>query len=112
MVLNLSRNSIENIKPLKNSKKMKILNLSDNSISNIEALEDSTELVNIHLEGNLIKGLENLKSLKSCTGLKNIHLQTMSGDAMNPICGLNGYRNNVLDYLPQIRRLDSKSGII
>ena len=55
----------------------------------------------------MIKGLESLRSLRSCNALKNIHLQTMSGEAQNPICGLNGYRKNVLDHLPQTGRLDS-----
>jgi hypothetical protein len=55
----------------------------------------------------LIKGLENLKPLKNCTALKNLHLQTLSGATPNPICGLNGYRNNTFDFLTQLRRLDS-----
>jgi len=55
----------------------------------------------------MIKGLDSLKALQSCPKLKNFHLQTLSGDGQNPICQLNGYRDNILSFLTQITRLDS-----
>ena len=106
MILNLSHNSIENIAPLQNSKELKIVNFTDNSITNVNCLEGCKELVNIHLEGNMIKGLDQIKALQTCSKLKNIHLQKLSGDLENPICLLNDYRENMLSFLQQIVRLD------
>ncbi len=44
----------------------------------------------------MIKGLDQIQALKECPQLKNLHLQTLSGDLQNPICSLNNYRDNVL----------------
>lgn len=55
----------------------------------------------------MVKSIDNLKSLKNCNKLKSLQLQTLSGDGQNTVCQLQGYRNNVLDYLGQISRLDS-----
>ena len=84
-----------------------MVDLSDNSISNVDCFQDFNELVNVKLEGNMIKSTDNLKALKSCNKLKNLHLQTLSGDRQNPICQLEGYRNNLLNFISQISRLDS-----
>ena len=54
----------------------------------------------------MVKGLNSITSLSSCTNLKNLHFQTLSGDQQNPICELNNYRNNVLEFLPFLNRLD------
>jgi Leucine-rich repeat (LRR) protein len=95
MVLNLSKNSIENIAPLKNLNKLRILDLSENCIPNIDALSGCVELVNINLEGNMLKGIDQLRSLKTCVLLRNLHLQTLGGNNENPICSLGNYRANV-----------------
>jgi hypothetical protein len=86
MVVNLSKNSIENLGPLKNLNKIRILNMSENCITNVEVLLNNLELVNLHLEGNMIKGVDQLRALKTCTNLKNLHLQTLTGANQNPIC--------------------------
>lgn len=91
---------------MQNLKSIKILDLSDNSISNTNCFKGLDELVNLKLQGNMIKSLDALESLTSCNKLKNLHLQALSGDHQNPICELNNYRNNVLDHLNQITRLD------
>ena len=39
MILNLSRNAIENLRPLSKLKKLKIVNLGDNAITNIDCFE-------------------------------------------------------------------------
>jgi hypothetical protein len=54
----------------------------------------------------MVKGIDSLKALQSCKKLKNLHLQTLGGDGQNPICQLNGYRDNLLNYLTQLGRLD------
>ena len=54
----------------------------------------------------MIKGLDQLRAIKTCQELKNLHLQSLSGDNENPLCQLNNYRNNVFDEFPQIKRLD------
>jgi Leucine-rich repeat (LRR) protein len=107
VILNLSGNTIQDLTPLSKLTQLKIVDLSDNSISNVDCFEGFEELVNLKLSGNMIKGLESLKSLQSCIKLKNLHLQTLGGDNQNPICQLNGYRDNLLSYLKQIGRLDS-----
>lgn len=112
MILNLSHNSIESVAPLKNCKQLKIINFADNSIPNLNSLSGCKDLVNVHAEGNMIKGIDQIQSLKECPSLKNVHLQTLSGDFQNPICSLNDYRDNVLEFLDQIKRLDSKFYLI
>jgi len=97
MVLNLSENSIENIGSLKILNKLRIVDLSLNSIVNVDALANAVELVNLNLEGNLIKGIEQIRALKTCENLKNLHLQTLDGVNQNPICGLSNYRRNICD---------------
>lgn len=106
MVLNLSKNGIENIAPLKNLIRLRIVDLSENCIPNIDALGNCAELVNLNLEGNLLKGIDQLRALKGCTALRNLHLQTLAGANENPICSLNNYRTNVAGEFPQIKRLD------
>ena len=106
MILNLSRNAIENLRPLSKLKKLKIVNLGDNAITNIDCFEQSEDLVNLRLEGNMVKGLNSITSLSSCSNLKNLHFQTLSANQQNPICELNNYRSNVLEFLPLLSRLD------
>lgn len=106
MVLNLHKNSIENIAPLKKLKKIRLLDLSENCITNIDSLHEDIELVNLKLQGNMIKGLDQLRAIKTCPNLKNLHLQSLSGDGQNPICQLNNYRTNLFEEFSQVKRLD------
>ena len=96
MVLNLNKNNVENIVPLKKCKKLRIVNLSDNCLKDIDALHNCEELVNLQLQGNLIKSIDELRAIKTCPELRNIHLQSLAGDGDNPLCQLNSYRNNIL----------------
>ena len=57
----------------------------------------------------MIKGMDQIKGLKECPALENVHFQALSGDQENPICSLNNYRQNILQFLEQIHRLDSNS---
>ncbi len=57
----------------------------------------------------MIKGLEQLRAIKTCPNLKNLHLQTLSADQQNPICQLKDYRSNLFSEFPQLKRLDSNS---
>ena len=97
MVLNLAKNNIENITPLKYLKKLRIVNFSENCLTNIDSLHNCEELVNLKLEGNMIKGIDQLRAIKTCNNLKNLSLQTLTGDSQNPICQLNNYRRNIGD---------------
>jgi Leucine-rich repeat (LRR) protein len=47
MILNLSRNSIEDLSPLQNLKQLKIVDLSDNGVKNLDCFEGFEELVNL-----------------------------------------------------------------
>lgn len=44
----------------------------------------------------MLKSIESLSPLKTCDNLKNLHLQSLSGQEQNPVCELSGYRANVL----------------
>ena len=106
MVLNLSKNNIESLLPLRNLTKLRILNMSGNCVSNVNALEGANQLVNLHLEGNMLKGIDQMRALADCSALRNLSLQTLSGNDPNPICDLADYRRNLLSHLPQLKRLD------
>lgn len=54
----------------------------------------------------MIKSVDSLRAIKTCPQLKNLHLQSLSGQNDNPICQLNNYRGNIFDEFPQIKRLD------
>ena len=86
MVLNLSKNNIDALTPLKKCKKLRIVNLSSNCLKDIDPLHNNDQLVNLHLQGNLIKSIDDLRALKTCPSLKNIHLQQLNGEDENPIC--------------------------
>jgi len=64
------------------------------------------ELTNLKLEGNVIKGVDSLTPFQTCPKLKNLNLQTLCGLEQNPICELSNYRENVLQHLPELYRLD------
>lgn len=76
-------------------------------MANVECFRGADELVCLKLEGNMVKGLEGLKALQSCDRLRNLHMETLTGEGQNPICQLEGYRDNLLSFLKQITRLDS-----
>lgn len=50
--------------------------------------------------------MEALKPLTGCELLRNIYLQTISGNSVCAVCSLQGYRNSVFELLPQLKRLD------
>ena len=66
MVLNVSKNNIESISPLKKVKKLRIVNLSDNCLKDIDPFHNCSELVNLDIQGNMIKGLDQLRAIKTC----------------------------------------------
>ena len=105
-MLNLSKNSIESIQPLKKMKKLRIVHLGDNCLTNVDAFHNCGELVKLSLEGNMLKGLDQLRAIKTCPNLQNLHLMTLAADAQNPICQLNGYRQNLFAEFPNVKRLD------
>jgi hypothetical protein len=54
----------------------------------------------------MIKTIDQLRALKTCPNLNNLHLQTLSAQNDNPLCQLNNYRANIFDEFPQVKRLD------
>jgi hypothetical protein len=54
----------------------------------------------------VIKALNNIIKLSTCSKLKNLHLQTLNGELQNPLCELPNYRGSVLECLPLLCRLD------
>ncbi|XP_063113583.1 leucine-rich repeat and coiled-coil domain-containing protein 1 isoform X3 [Cavia porcellus] len=132
--LDLSSNQISQIEGLSTLKKLRTLNLSCNLITRIEGLEALTNLTRLNLSYNHINDLSGLMPLH---GLKyklryidlhgncisSIHhlVQCMVGlhfltnlilekdGEGNPVCHAPGYREIILQTLPQLRILDCKN---
>ncbi|XP_054985219.1 leucine-rich repeat and coiled-coil domain-containing protein 1 isoform X2 [Sorex araneus] len=132
--LDLSSNQITRIEGLNTLTKLSTLNLSCNMITRIEGLEALTNLTKLNLSYNQINDLSGLISLHGikhnlryidlhsnfvnsvhhllkCTVglhfLTNLILEKDGED--NPVCHLPGYREILLQALPQLRILDCKN---
>ncbi|KAL2097658.1 hypothetical protein ACEWY4_006865 [Coilia grayii] len=132
--LDLSSNRITQISGLENLSSLRTLNLSCNSITKVEGLDvlinltrlnlsynhisDLTGLLyihgseyrlkHLHLHGNC---LDNINHVLQCiVGLQNLTDVTLKHDTVqtlqNSICALPGYRDKVLESLPQVFTLD------
>ena len=71
--LSLYENSISNISPLANLTRLTFLNASDNSISNISALRNLTKLTNLGLSNNSISDISVVGNLTALTELSLWH---------------------------------------
>ena len=97
MMLNLKKNNIKDIFPLRECTSLVYLNVANNKITHCEPLKALHKLANLHLEDNLIKNQKSLKGLDNCKGLvfftlNNIY-RTLSGMDPNEICEEKDYRN-------------------
>ncbi|KAG5285397.1 hypothetical protein AALO_G00002920 [Alosa alosa] len=132
--LDLSSNRITEISGLDNLSSLRTLNISCNLITKVEGLEvlinltrlnlsynricDLTGLLCLHGSGYQLKRLQlqgnhldNINHVLQClVGLQNLKDITLRDDCVqnpqNPICALSGYRDTVLESLPQVFTLD------
>ncbi|XP_064202359.1 leucine-rich repeat and coiled-coil domain-containing protein 1 [Anguilla rostrata] len=129
--LDLSSNQIARIEGLDSLSSLRTLNLSCNLITKIEGLTGLVNLIRLNLSYNQISDLtgllylhgkeyklkhlnlqsnrlNNLKQLLQCmVGLKSLNDVILSMDgSSNPVCATPGYREMVLQSLPQVTALD------
>ena len=98
--LYLAENKIEKIEGLNTLKKLKTLDLSFNYISNIDNLSDNESLEELWMTHNKIENFVEFKHIEHIPNLKTIYLE-LCPVAKNP-----GYRQQVIDWAPQIRQVD------
>ncbi|KAL0966614.1 hypothetical protein UPYG_G00297450 [Umbra pygmaea] len=129
--LDLSSNHISHIEGLGSLQSLRTLNLSCNEITKVEGLNGLVNLMRLNLSFNKISDLtgflylhgtehrlrhlhlhsnrlDNINHLLQCMlGLQSLSDVTLSVDgAGNPVCSLPGYREMVLQSLPQVSSLD------
>ena len=111
--LNLKSNKLSNLTGLCLNQ-LVMLDLSFNMITNLDTLDEMSKLKYLKLQGNKIdkfKSVHNniikITKLKSFKSLENVLLQEVNGNAANPICKLENYRNEVFSIAPSLKSLDS-----
>ncbi|XP_036375424.1 leucine-rich repeat and coiled-coil domain-containing protein 1 [Megalops cyprinoides] len=129
--LDLSSNQISRIEGLESLASLRTLNLSCNLITKVEGLVGLVNLIRLNLSYNQISDLTGLlylhgteykvkhlnlqcnhlnsmnQLLQCMLGLKNLKDVTLSLDgSSNPVCSTPGYREMVLQSLPQLTALD------
>ncbi|XP_078543215.1 leucine-rich repeat and coiled-coil domain-containing protein 1 isoform X3 [Lissotriton helveticus] len=132
--LDLSSNCISRIEGLASLTQLRTLNLSCNMITRVEGLEKLTMLTKVNLSYNRINDLtgfmplhgnahkvnhvylhsnciSNLNHLlQSMVGLHNLLSLTLQKNGKgNPVCQFPGYRQVVLQTIPQLNYLDGKN---
>lgn len=105
-ILDLSYNSISNLKPICSLFNLEILILNSNKIVNLRPLSSLLKLYKLELAGNCIASYEDLISLGSLFALKHLVLAICSKFLSNPVCDLPDYFSSVIDILPSLRFLD------
>lgn len=99
--LNLWGSDIENIDILAQCPSLEKVSLSVNKISTLAPFQNLSHLQELYLRNNSISNIEDINFLKGCKNLKVLWL------AENPISDIEGYRNKVIDMLPQLTKLDN-----
>ncbi|XP_037537288.1 leucine-rich repeat and coiled-coil domain-containing protein 1 [Nematolebias whitei] len=107
--LNLSSNLITKVEGLNGLVNLTRLNLSYNQINNLTGLlylhGTEYKLKHLSLHGNRLDSIDHLlQCLLGLQGLRDVTLSQDGGD--NPVCGLPGYWEMVMETLPQISVLD------
>ncbi|NXQ55355.1 LRCC1 protein, partial [Anthoscopus minutus] len=132
--LDLSSNQIRRIEGLSSLAKLRTLSLSCNLLTKVEGLEKLFNLTMLNLSYNRIHDLSGFRSLhgprykishtelhSNCVSNINHLLQCMKGlccltdltlernGKANPVCHIAGYRETVLQSLPQLTALDGRN---
>lgn len=101
-ILLMQSNLISKIENVNKLKKLEYLNLALNNVEVIENLEMLESLYKLDLTLNFIGKLRSVESLRGNYNLRELHL------VGNPCSDYPGYRNYVIDVLPQLTVLDSE----
>lgn len=101
-ILLMQSNLISKIENVNKLKKLEYLNLALNNIEVIENLEMLESLHKLDLTLNFVGNLRSVGSLKDNYNLRELHL------VGNPCADYPGYRNYVIDVLPQLSVLDGE----
>jgi len=101
-ILLLQNNQISKIENLHKLKCLKYLNLALNNITKIENLEGCESLEKLDFTVNFIEDITCVQSLKNNIHLKELFL------VGNPCTKIEGYREYVINTLPQLQFLDGK----
>ena len=99
--LTLWGSDLENIDIISELTNLEIASLSINKISSLKPFENCANLKELYLRKNNISNIEEIAYLKKCTSLRILWLEE------NPICELPNYREQVLQMLPQVMKLDN-----
>lgn len=101
-ILLMQSNLISKIENVNKLKKLEYLNLALNNVEVIENLEMLESLHKLDLTLNFIGNLRSVENLKDNYNLRELHL------VGNPCADYPGYRNYVIDVLPQLSVLDGE----
>lgn len=99
--LNLWGSGLTNIGILKDCKKVRILSLVVNRISDLEPLSNLIELEELYLRENNIDDFDQIRNLAMLPELKILGLEE------NPISSMSGYREIIIQILPNLKKLDA-----
>ena len=98
--LNLWGNNIEDISIISEMPSLEIISLSNNNIKDIKALKNLKNLKELYLQDNNISDFNQIDYLKNCKKLEILNLSE------NPISKQQNYRQNILNILPNLKKLD------
>jgi len=101
-ILLLQNNQISKIENLNKLKCLKYLNLALNNITKIENLEGCESLEKLDFTVNFIEDITCVASLKNNIHLRELYL------VGNPCTKIEGYREYVINTLPQLKVLDGQ----
>ena len=98
--LYLAENKIARVEGLSALKKLRVLDLSFNEIERLENLEGNPALEELWLTHNRFANFADFEHIKLLASLQTVYFE-LCPVAKNP-----GYRQQVIDWAPQIRQVD------
>ncbi len=93
--LDLARNKISNLEPIKGLTKIQFLNLAANKIEDVQPLSGIIALQYLELSGNQLKTIEPLKGL---TNMASLYLSTNNLTDISPVLGFTRLSSLYLDH--------------
>jgi len=100
--LNLWGNDLEDITCISQVPNLEVISFTVNKIKSLKSFGNLTYLRELYMRNNKISNFDEIKHLKSCLSLKTLSLNE------NPISEMPNYREMVINYLPQLIKLDDK----
>lgn len=100
--LNLWGNDLEDITCITSVPNLEVISFTVNKIKTLKPFGNLAYLRELYMRNNKISNIDEIKYLKSCSSLKTLSLNE------NPVSELPNYRELVINYLPQLIKLDDK----